>query len=363
MQRKRRLIISLAVIVIAILALSLSSCGNEGQSIEGKNVVTFELNGGTLELKTSSVDTKINFAYHPGTYILDPSEIPGYKLFRQDYDFTGWYTSPECDPDDKWNFKTPFETETLTLYAGWEKSVKFTYGVYYVQNGESFLLGSYDVKSGATFSDWRPYATTRKDYTPIGFYSDKELTTAWDGTFTHPGGEVDTEIPVYVKYIEGNWKLVDDFNELRSALKAGENVYLTADIDCAGEDLGLSGIYNGLFEGNGYTVSGLKTVKSGSIRPSVAIFKDLGDKAEIRNVTFADVAYDFTGIKDSATALKISALAVSSAGAEISNVSVTGTVTTNYADELPRLNEAVYEADDATVVTDFTANINIVIQK
>ena len=353
-----------AVLLIATLALTLSGCGNEGQSLEGKNIVTFELNGGTLELKTSSVDTNINFAYHPGTYILDPTEIPGYKLFRQGYIFTGWYTTKECNAGDEWNFDTPFNSETLTLYAGWKEAIKYTYAVYYVDNGNSVKLGSYDVDAGARFEDWRKYAEARTDYTPIGYYADMNLTTAWDGAFTHPGGETDTEIPVYVDYIQGNWKLVNSFSGLRSAIDAGENVYLTANIDCQGAELSLtSSVYNGIFEGNGFTVSGLKVVKSGSLRPSMAIFKELGSSAEIRNVTFSNVSYDLTGIKDNVTTLKVAALAINSQGAKITNVSVTGTVTTNYEGELPKLNQAVYESDATATLTNFTATITVDIQK
>lgn len=358
---KKHHILLFAVLLIATLTLALSGCGNEGQSLEGKNIVTFELNGGTLELKTSSVDSKINFAYHPGTYILNPVEIPGYKLFRQGYNFTGWYTTKECNAGDKWNFDTPFNTETLTLYAGWEEAIKYSYVVYYIENGESVKLGSYDVDAGARFEDWRKYAGTRTDYTPIGYYSDSNLTTAWDTTFAHPGGESDTEIPVYVDYIKGNWKLVNTLSGLRSALNAGDNVFLTANIDCQGAEFSTNN-YNGIFEGNGFAVSNFKVVKSGSLRPSLSIFKDLGATAEIRNVTFSNVAYDLKGIGANVTTLKVAALASNSLGATITNVTVTGTVTTNYAGELPRLNEAIYESAATATVTNFTANITVDIQ-
>lgn len=355
---KKHFILLFAVLVIATLTLALSGCGNEGQSLEGKNIVTFELNGGTLELKTSSVDTNINFAYHPGTYILDPVDIPGYKLFRQGYNFTGWYTSKECNAGDKWDFDTPFNTETLTLYAGWEEAIRYTFAVYYVENGESVKLGSYDVDAGARFEDWRKYAGTRTDYTPIGYYSDSDFTTAWDTAFTHPGGESDTEIPVYVDYIKGNWKLVNTLSGLRSALNAGDNIFLTANIDCQGAELSTNN-YNGIFEGNGFAVSNFKVVKSGSLRPSLSIFKELGAAAEIRNVTFSNVAYDLTGIGENVTTLKVAALASNSLGATVTNVTVTGTVTTNYAGELPRLNEAIYESEATATVTNFTANITV----
>jgi hypothetical protein len=363
MFRKKSLILTFSVLLIAVMAFTLSACGNEGQSLEGKNIVTFELNGGTLELKTSSVDTKINFAYHPGTYILDPAQIPGYKLFRQEYNFTGWYTSPECKPDEKWDFETPFDAETLTLYAGWEKAIKYSYGVYYVDGGESILLGTYDVKAGAAFDDWRKHAALRDGYTPMGYYSDKDLTTAWDASFAHPGGDVDTEIPVYVDYIEGEWKLVDEFSELRAALKAGNNVYLIANIVCNGAVLDTGSNYGGIFEGNGFTVSNFKVAKSGSLRPAVSIFKELSATAVIRNVSFTNVAYDFTGIKDGVKT-RVAALTILSKGAQITNVSVSGTLTTNYAGELPRLNEVFFEEDSngVTDIAGFTANVTIQVQ-
>ena len=180
-------------------------------------------------------------------------------MIRQDYNFTGWYTTPECNPSDKWDFNTPFNTETLTLYAGWEKAIKFTYTVYYVDaEGADVSLGQYEVKTGDGFDDWRGFADTRSGYTPMGYYSDKTFTTAWDKNFTHPGGDADVDIAVYVDYIEGEWALVNDFASLRDAIKAGENVYLQSDIDCGAEVLAdplLVSVYNGIFEGNDHTVS------------------------------------------------------------------------------------------------------------
>ena len=54
----------LAAILIAVLTLTLSGCGREEQSLDGLYITTFELQGGTLETPTSSVSTKINFAYN-----------------------------------------------------------------------------------------------------------------------------------------------------------------------------------------------------------------------------------------------------------------------------------------------------------
>ena len=370
MQRKTEMTKNRAKLIFVLLfavALTfvLSGCGRQEQSIDGLNVVTFELGGGTLEMKTSSVDTKINFAYHPGTYILDPVNIPGYRVYRSDYNFTGWYTSPDCKPSEKWDFKTPFNTKSLTLYAGWEKAIKYTYTVYYVDNGEAKSLGSYDVKAGESFSDWRKFAESRSDHTPTGFYSDSTFATPWDDSFTHPGGAADTDVAVYVDYIDGIWTLVDSFSKLKSALKSGENVYLTADVDCGGEilvDPSLTTSYGGIFEGNGYTVSNFKVPKSGSLRPSIAIFKTLAEGAEIRNVSFTSVTYDLTGVGENVSAVKASAIATDARGAKISSVSVSGTLKTNYTKETLSLKGAIYETEAVAEITDFVSNVTVDIQ-
>jgi uncharacterized repeat protein (TIGR02543 family) len=358
--KKRSLIFF--ILVVATLALLLSGCGGEGQNLEGKNIVTFELGGGRMETKTSQVDTKINFAYYPDTYILDPTEIPGYKLTRAGYVFTGWYKTAECLESDKWDFdSTLFSTETLTLYAGWKKAITYTYTVCYTDGESVETLGVYETTQGGKFEDWRNIANKREGYTAIGYYQDAALQTPWDDSFTHPGGEEDLEIPVYVDYIPGEWNLVSTYDQLRSALSAGQNVYLTADIDCGGAALSVSSAYKGIFEGNGYTVSNLAVAKTGTmLNPGCAIFAELSDGAEIRNVTFADVAYSFNDINDMAKAFKVAALAKTASGVvKITNVTVTGTMTTTYTGELPRLNDAIFEDDGKVQISEFSANITV----
>lgn len=360
---KQRFKLLFSIVLVVALTLILSGCDKGGHNLEGLNTVTFKLGGGTLEYTTSSVDTEINFAYHPGTYILDPTTLPNYTLTRQDYNFTGWYTTPECNPSEKWDFSTPFNTETLTLYAGWEKAIKFTYTVYFVDaEGASVSLGQYEVKAGDSFDDWRNFADTRSGYTPMGYYADEAFTTAWDADTVHPGGDADTDVAVYVDYIEGEWALVNDFVTLRDAIKAGKNVYLQSNIDCDGEQLVdplLVSVYEGIFEGNNYTVSNFVSKNSsGAIRPSIAIFKSLGEGAQIRNVSFINVSFNLGEVRSNVTTVKAAALAVDATGATISNVSVSGILSTNYTGELPKLQSAVYEGESVTE-NNFTANITV----
>lgn len=358
---KKRFLILLAL-TIAVLLLTAVGCKNNNSALEGKNIATFELNGGTLEYKTSSSRTRVNFAYFPDTYILDPTEIPGYKLYRSGYDFTGWYTSVNCLPEEKWDFEnTLFTEEKLTLYAGWEKSIHHTFTLYYTdENGDVQTLNSYKVDAGETFSDWRGYANNRSGHTPIGFFSDKELTTPWDADFAHPGGETDTDVAVYVSYIVGEWELVSNYAQFTSAMNAGKNIYLTADIDGAGAEFSNVN-YIGHLEGNGYTISNLTVSKSGTLIMNCTMFNTLGEGAKITNVNFSGINFNLIGVNQSAVAsgLRIAAIARNANGATIQNVTVSGEVVTDHTGTLPRLNEAVYDSETTATVENFTANITI----
>ncbi len=369
MKRKIKMIrknLILITILTVALTLLLSGCSGGDDNLEGKNIVTFEVNGGTLNYGTSSTKTKVNFAYHPGTYIIDPTTMPNYSISRNGYNFTGWYTGADCQPNEKWDFSDTFDTETLTLYAGWEKAIKYSYTLYYTNGTDEVFLGTYSVSEGEKFEDWRKFADGRKDYTDIGYFTDAECTAPWDFSFTHPGGDADLDIPVYVKYIEGEWELVDSYDKLKSAAISG-NVYLTSDIDCGGAELAFDN-FNKIFEGNGYTVSNFVVDQSGTvINPSVAIFKSLGANADVRNVSFENVTLKFFNIRESTATVtvwaNVAGLAVSmSEGATVSNVSVSGTIETNYNGEFPCLSDVYYhkEAADPAIlagVTNFTANI------
>jgi uncharacterized repeat protein (TIGR02543 family) len=133
----RKINLIFALVLTVVLTVMLSGCGKDEQSLEGLYIATFELEGGTLETPTSSVSTKINFAYHPDTVVLNPCELNGYKLSRNGYVFTGWYTDKSCTESSKWNFDSFIRDEKLTLYAGWKEAIKLSYGLYYFDENNS----------------------------------------------------------------------------------------------------------------------------------------------------------------------------------------------------------------------------------
>ena len=364
----------LTLIAVAILALTLifalSGCAGEDDALEGKYIVTFDTNGGTLNYGTSTTNTQIKYAYEPNTYVLDVVEDLQYKLTKNGYVFTGWYTSQSCNPTDKWDFaKSVVDTEAITLYAGWEKAIVYSYTLYYTDGETEISLGSYNVSAGEKLDDWRKFAQGREGFTAMGFYTDKELTQEWNSDTVHPGGESDLDIPVYVKYISGKWTLVSSLTALRNAVAANSNVYLMNDIDCAGEILnnsstGFGGTYSAIFEGNGYSVKNFTVKKSSQkLLPQCAIFNKLADGAEVRNVNFESVTYDITDVDlDNVRDVKFALLAVEAGNVKVESVNVTGTATTNYAGELPKSESAFFSVTEEAepVINGFTFEVSVV---
>jgi uncharacterized repeat protein (TIGR02543 family) len=200
--------ISLVFVIVLIVALTviLSGCGKGETSLEGLTLVTFDLNEGTFQSGTTHIDENktLRYAYTPGTVVKDPTTFPSASIYRADYVFTGWYTNEECT--EKWNFNSYIGEADVTLYAGWKKAIKIAYTLYYFdeeKENAQVTLGEYEVNGGDKFSDKMRFANSRTGYTPLGFFSDAACTVAWDDSFTHPGGETDLIIPVYVKYMKG----------------------------------------------------------------------------------------------------------------------------------------------------------------
>lgn len=354
---KRKYLILLTLVAIT-LTLLLSGCGRGGQNLDGMYSVTFEVNGGKLNIGTTDTE-RLNFAYDPGSYLIDPATFQNYKISRPGYIFTGWYTSADCKESDLWNFATQtIDADGLKLYAGWEKEIVYTYTVCYADGDKIETLGSYNVKAGAKFNDYRKLAASRDDHTPMGYFVDAACTTPWDPETLHPGGDVDTDVRVFVDYIEGEWKLVDSYQSLVAAMNEG-NIYLLADIDCGGEELYFSGTYTRIFQGNGHKISNFTVNKKGGVLiPSCSIFQGIAAGAEIRNVSFENATFNFMDVNN-ANKIKVAALARDASGGIVSNVTVTGKIVTNYEGELPTLNEAFYEVKDAADITGFTANITV----
>lgn len=261
------ILLSIAISAICALVILASGCNNKDihydEATHEGAVVTFCLEGGIY--KNSKNDVKYYYTLSPGqtVHIASPQTYSKKDVEWEGgtYSFEGWYKTKSGEGDeavysDPWDFENDSVGygDRITLYANWVPVLKYTYSVCYKdEEGETVVLGSYSVKEGVRFNDYRHFANTRTGYTALpGFYDEND--EPWDSEYKHPGGEEDTDIKVYVHYVEGNFKLISTVSELNS-VRSSENVYLLNDIDFNGATLRSLNNYGGIFLGNNHTVS------------------------------------------------------------------------------------------------------------
>ncbi len=338
------------VVVLIIVALATLFVGcNSSKDLDGMTKIVYELEGGIYMNCELPIEQYYDFEEGSSNLIYSPETLSRKSVERAGYEFTGWYRTKTQNGDsvtysDKWDFETDkVTTEGITLYAGWEPVIKFSYRVCYVDaSGETVELGKYIVKAGDEFNDRKDYASKRSgDYTAYvfknngiqneGYYLDKALTQPVAG-YKHPGGDVDTCIDVYAKYIEGKWEIVRTANELATA--KSKNIYLDADIDMGGKTL-VFGTYSKNFEGNGHTISnftmpynaGKNDLKedidgTGSKKSVYVTLFDKLDGATIKNVNFVGGKVTIKGGMTGIENIYLAPLATNIVNSTVDNVSI-----------------------------------------
>ena len=323
------------IALMAVLSISLFSCKKDNERANYAQAV-FYLEGGSCQNSYEKVTYLYNMDELEETYIADPNLLKKSDITRQGYTLKGWYKTKTVEADivtysDPWDFsKDKMTKEGLVLYACWEKDKLYTYDLYYKNDkDEDVLLGSYSVDQGSVFDDYLDYSV-RRGYTLLGLYD--EDGNPWDNSFVHPGGEENTSIKVYGRYIEGTYTLVYTKEQLKKITT--QSVYLMNDIDMEGETLRFSNTYRGTFEGNNYTISNFKigydATKSGIIadingsNPAlnnvyVGLFFKLNN-AQIRNVTFDKVIVNFESKLNNIENVYLTTLASESTNSKIENV-------------------------------------------
>lgn len=333
-------------IILVTATLLLAGC-NSTSDYDGKTKIVYQLEGGTYKNCTDSIVQYYDFEQDTENLIYSPQTLSRANVERAGYRFTGWFKTKTQNGDtvtysDEWDFATDkVTTQGVTLYAGWKTIVAHTYNVCYVdENGETKSLGTYNVSAGDQFSDFSNHASKRAgNYTPlvykqdgvqVGYYLDKDCTQSVVG-YTHPGGETDCQINVYVKYIEGRFALVSTAKELTSS--TSRNIYLLNDIDMEGKSFRVES-FSRIFEGNGHKVYNF-TVPYGATKNDLSadingtgsnsvyafIFGKL-DGATIQNVTFENATLTIKGGMSSITDIYVAPLAKEVANSTINNVNV-----------------------------------------
>ncbi len=274
-----------ALVLSLLTVISLTSCkdssGIEFDS-EGLTTVTYKINSGYVPSDTGNPkeikDVKFGNSLCDVIYyydlktgkscnVVDISEFSSIRELQvpSGVILDGWYKDSEYK--EEWDFETDIlkDGENLVLYPKWSNRIQHHYVVGY-QDGEEFKkIYEYKTNEGDSFSDYLGKIATGANSQKITWlghlYLDKDLKNPVTSDYKHPGGEEETNIPIYIDYIKGIYTLVSTYDELVKVAKSNKNIYLMNDIDCEGNALSF-GNYKGSktlgnlsFIGNNHTIS------------------------------------------------------------------------------------------------------------
>lgn len=379
---------------ISLFLCILTSCGsNEIGKHDNLTKVTFELEGGSYKNSTTPVKHYYNLKDNESMLIYELSSLTSSNLEKSGFVFAGWYQERN-EVDEKvtyakeWNFKTDKITKDgITLYAYWKKAINFTFDVCYKDvNNEVKILGSYPVdpedEETRYFYDVLSYANKRKGYTSIG-YVDEEG-NPWDDDFFHQCDETNPSVKVFGNYIEGEYVIVKDAEDLDGV--STKNIYLMNDIDMDGNELLLNN-YKGIFEGNGHTIKNF-TIPFNGKKGDLVTDHEFSDKksiyvslfgnvenATIRNVNFENLSVKISTTYDDIDRIIVSPIVLNVTNSTIKNVSIKGEILiqklpsnfviddngTKKFDEtkLLKFGENYLKKDDESVVENITIDMEI----
>lgn len=395
----------LLIAVAAFAAIcALAACAT-GVDVSGLTKATFYFNFTGQEENTDKVQSGGVYknSTNPITYYYDVPEGGSVKILnpkglddlfdiqRTDYTLEGWYRTRTENPDGtesfsgKWDFDNDKMDENgVELYARWVHNTNYSYGLYYKdENGEEQLLGKYEhLEPGARFVDFSSYYKKRAGYTMLN-YLDEEG-NVWDDSFTHPGGETDTEVKVFVDYIEGVYTLVSTPAEFTRAWNSSQGIYLKEDIDLGGGNLVGNKNYSADIMGNGHTVKNFKLVYGSGVGGMVSrddltgndnadfgggvlfisLFANLSG-SKIENITFTDFTIDVQVrlSSDDVKQIIIAPFAALADGAKLTGVKVdcTYTITRLPSGEFSNIEYASgvwYKQKNDSEQTDCELNLN-----
>ena len=346
--KKEKFILVLCLLAALIMALAAAGCAENTEN-DSRIKVVYELEGGKYLNSELPIVVYYNFGDKGETHrIRELTEVTAESLTRAGYTFGGWYRQKSGDGDEAvysemWNFETDLiGKEGVTLYAKWQPNIEYKYSMYYRDGDELVFYKSEILYKGEQFDNDK---AKRTGYTVLACYD--ENFDPWDYSFENDVGDV----KVIVDYIEGEYKLVGSYAELKSSVT--KNIYLTADIDCGGEDFNFGDYSGKTLKGNGYTISnfalgGDQTLKTDPFGNQNALLISLFGSMKntvIEDVNFKDVKITVSARLQKTRKVYVSPIAIMAENCKISGVTFEGKV------ELGKFYDG-FDMSDLTVVTD-----------
>lgn len=298
---------------LAVCCFAMAGCKSGFDPIKEGFTATvyYEANGGVFE--GTNGRTERVFRYKPDSIIIEPgNDKSGAQMplpTRSGHHVSGWYRAVVNEAGEpvkeneqfvleteEWNFasdKTGEEGSVIYLVAGWSKNYKFTVDVGEEARAagvENIVNDKYSTAGPVSIPGIEPEWSGHTFY----YYEDAEhnrlTATDWENLII---SDENPDITVYVKWLDGVWKIVSDKEGLTNMISG--NYWLDDDIDFGTYKNGVltgkgkfGGVQNfsGKFEGNGHTIKNFICEKSlRGTASSAGVFTFSGN-GYIRNVKF-----------------------------------------------------------------------------
>ncbi len=313
--------------------------------------VTYYSNGGLFENNTTQKD----IYYESGNKAADIGNVKfnsgSISISRDDYEFVGWYyveldengepvkdANGEIILGEAVDFSKPLqENEHWTVAAAWTALSKVKVQLVCEEGATLSVSDTLSYKNGDVIKEYSftstgivqsttnaPIKVVENAYSFVEFYADEACTTKVEW----PIQKGEEDIFIYAKYIEGNWKMLKEADDVKDMLGdtslSSNRYYLVNDIDCSVLTRAISPTlkFNCELQGNGHTISNLKVEKTRLSNASkTSIFGELGETAVIENVTFDNVTVRYETMPNAFVETYLVCTAIN-VNAKINNVTI-----------------------------------------
>ena len=352
---KKFLLKILCLLSFAALASSAAGCADSSIPLDDITneypiLVTIDYNGAT---EANGSVNKLLYCKE-NSYLVEPGTVTDNTQYsvpsRVGYYIEGYYFGTKDEEGnvtlgEKWDFSADRVTQDITLYINWVQyeTIDICFDGEVINSVELRPdEEGWDVFTAGEISD-----PSLSGYTFRGLYFDEELTQPVtypfyyrdkmlysDADCTQPiatAGDGTQAPRLYADFLEGNWIFVYTAEDLLG-MRPNSDVWLMNDIDMSEAEFSqVSGVYQGEFNGNGYTVSGIamerETTRSAY---AVGMFTTIGPNAYFHDVTFENItlSVEFTENNNGSSPTNYVGLLAATweEGARFENVSVSGSV-------------------------------------
>lgn len=323
---------------IAILLSCLTGCNKEMEAAHDKQgftqLVVYDLGEGKYTANNREA-SEITVWFKPGSAIANLSAYNKYSDYftYPGYELMGWYEDENFTKKvDFDNYKLPKQSgEAIRIYAKWDELIDRYFIIHYVNNdnvaySETTQL-EWDVNTPFNYTISGITSPYDEVHTYLGAYKDEAMTQEVDDTYllTRESGD----LPIYTKWIEGNFKIINTPAEFKNSLLT-RNLYINKDLDLKNISIDIDKLSNKTILGNGHTITNFTFTTDNKENSKNEAFCGGLINQEIKNciikdLNIVDAKYEISS--NTAKYFNFGLLAGKVIDSTIENVNISGTVT------------------------------------